>query len=533
MNKDTTKKAKPYAYYLLAILTIVMILNFVDRNIISVLAEDIKDGLKIDDASLGFLYGTAFAVFYSIFGIPLARLADVSNRKMIIAFALFFWSLMTALSGLATSFTALALLRIGVGIGESAAIPASLSMLSDTFSKKTRATAIAVWYSGIYIGAGLGIALGGWALGLYHKWYPDYKAPLGIDDWQLAMFIVGVPGLILAIFVYFLKEPKRGHMDDTIPLEEQKKPFRFFFKELGATIPPFTFISLYNLRGDYSLFIRNILLFLILFGGAYLIDQNFGNPVQWYSLAIGFYSFFSWLQRLKVVDYTCYSMIFKTKSLIYSIYGYALFAFNSAGIGFWVTPYVIRKFDLSAQEVGGVIGLIIFSAGFLGVTMGGILSDLWKKKNPKARLLIMISATLISFPLFFLAFTTHDLSLFYIYAFIGILFSTLGNPSVFTIASELSLPNTRATTMAFLGLLVTLVGFALGPFTYGIVSTKIESMGYNNSDSLQLAIQIGLCIITPIALTLLIRASKYIVIEENTIVERSKEFERIAKSQRR
>jgi len=147
-----------YSRYVLGVLVVVYVLNFLDRQIISILAEDIKADLGIDDAQIGFLYGTAFAVFYAIFGIPLGRLADVWNRRTLISMGLAFWSLMTAVSGLARTFPQLAAARIGVGVGEASATPAAFSMLSDSFPARMRATVLALYSSGIYIGAGLGLA---------------------------------------------------------------------------------------------------------------------------------------------------------------------------------------------------------------------------------------------------------------------------------------------------------------------------------------------------------------------------------------
>src|SRR4030095_12601852 len=124
---------RAHANYTLGVLVVVYVFNFLDRQIVSILAERIKADLGVSDAQIGFLYGTAFAVFYAIFGIPLGRLADVWNRRTLIATGLGVWSLMTAVSGLARGFGALALARIGVGVGEASASPAAFSMLSDTF----------------------------------------------------------------------------------------------------------------------------------------------------------------------------------------------------------------------------------------------------------------------------------------------------------------------------------------------------------------------------------------------------------------
>ena len=136
--------ASRYARYALAVLVVVYVFNFLDRQILSILAEHIRRDLGVNDAQLGFLYGTAFAVFYAVFGIPLGRLADTWDRRKLIALGLAAWSGMTALSGMARSFPELAAARIGVGIGEASAAPAAYSLLSDWFPAARRATALAV-----------------------------------------------------------------------------------------------------------------------------------------------------------------------------------------------------------------------------------------------------------------------------------------------------------------------------------------------------------------------------------------------------
>ena len=154
MSKDSGTHKEvggAYANYVLIVLMIVYIFNFIDRNILSILAEDIKADLGITDAQMGFLYGTVFAVFYAVFGIPLARFADVWTRRSLISIGLGFWSLMTAASGLARSFPVLAACRIGVGIGEASASPSAYSMLSDYYPRRLRATVIAVYAAGVYI----------------------------------------------------------------------------------------------------------------------------------------------------------------------------------------------------------------------------------------------------------------------------------------------------------------------------------------------------------------------------------------------
>ena len=164
MNKDNNHSEEVggrYAKFALTILVVVYVFNFIDRQILTILAEEIQADLGISDSGIGFLYGTAFAVFYSVVGIPLGRLADVWTRKNLISIGLATWSIFTVLSGTARSFTGLAVYRFGVGVGESSASPSAYSLLSDYFSPKVRTTVLAIYSSGVYIGAGIGLFLGG------------------------------------------------------------------------------------------------------------------------------------------------------------------------------------------------------------------------------------------------------------------------------------------------------------------------------------------------------------------------------------
>jgi len=207
-------RVSAYGWYALFVLVLVYIINFVDRQIISILAQDIKSDLNLEDAQIGFLYGTAFAVFYALFGIPLGRLADSWYRGRLIALGLGLWSTMTALSGFASSFAMLATARIGVGIGEASASPAAYSMISDYFPKEKRATALSIYSAGLYIGGGLSLPVGGLVSSRWNAAFPHAAdAPLGLVGWQAAFLAVGIPGLLLALWVLTLREPQRGATD--------------------------------------------------------------------------------------------------------------------------------------------------------------------------------------------------------------------------------------------------------------------------------------------------------------------------------
>src|SRR6201998_3619407 len=147
-------------YYVLGVLTVVYALNFLDRTIFNVLIEPIKKEFALSDTAMGLLAGFGFVLFYSLIGIPIARVADRLNRRNIVALAFAFWSAMTFLCGMASNVTSLALARIGVGIGESAGTPASQSMVADLFDKNERPRVLGVYAIGTYLGVFLGYFIG-------------------------------------------------------------------------------------------------------------------------------------------------------------------------------------------------------------------------------------------------------------------------------------------------------------------------------------------------------------------------------------
>ena len=201
MAESLAVRAEPfstaYRWYALGLLVVVYIFNFIDRSILAILTQSIKEDLAVSDTALGFLGGPTFAVFYTLLGIPIARLADRGVRRTILAVCLAIWSGMTALCGFAQSFLHLVIARIGVAVGEAGGSPPSHSMISDMFPQEQRATALGIYALGIPIGTMIGYLAGGW-----------------INDamsWREAFMVVGAPGLLLALVVRLtLREPERG-----------------------------------------------------------------------------------------------------------------------------------------------------------------------------------------------------------------------------------------------------------------------------------------------------------------------------------
>lgn len=189
--------------FTLVLLLVVYISNYADRQILNVLAVQIMEEMQISKSAFGLLSGLSFALFYATLGIPIAVLADRFSRKWILIASMTIWSLMTTFCGRAAGFWQLALARVGVGVGEAGGSPPSHSMISDLFSLKERGTALAIYSLGVPLGTALGNLVGGQVGGAF--------------GWRAAFFVLGIPGLLLAIyFAFVFKEPPRGHSDGGI-----------------------------------------------------------------------------------------------------------------------------------------------------------------------------------------------------------------------------------------------------------------------------------------------------------------------------
>lgn len=229
-----------YRNYVLGVLFLTSVINFVDRTILSILLEPIKLELQLTDTQLGMLGGLAFALFYATLGIPIAAIADRWSRVKVLSISIVVWSAMTALCGLATGFVSLLLARIGVGVGEAGASPPAHSLISDYFPLEKRATALAIYSLGIPMGAMIGNFVGGWGAETF--------------GWRTTFMIVGIPGVAIALLVLTtLREPKRGMMDkialaQDVPAPPVFETLRFLwskpsFRHLGLAAGLHAFVS--------------------------------------------------------------------------------------------------------------------------------------------------------------------------------------------------------------------------------------------------------------------------------------------------
>ncbi len=198
------------AWYMVAVLMIGYILSFIDRVVLGLLVGPIRADLGVSDTQMSLLYGFVFAFFYTVIGIPVAWAIDRYNRRSIVAASVALWSAMTMLCGVARNFTQLALARIGVAIGEAALSPGAYSMAGDSFPEKRLGRALSVFMFGLPVGVGLALIIGGLVIKAVSG-TPEHVLPIvgTVRSWQLVFFVVGVPGLALALWMLTIREPAR------------------------------------------------------------------------------------------------------------------------------------------------------------------------------------------------------------------------------------------------------------------------------------------------------------------------------------
>lgn len=380
--------SRAYRAYTLTLIVAIYACNFVDRMIISVVAYPVQMELKLSDFQLGVLGGFAFALFYSILSIPLARLAERKSRVAIITVCLGLWSLFTALGGLAQNFTQLLLSRIGVGVGEAGFVAPAQSLLADEYPPERRAFAISIFSLGPPLGILIGGLAGGWITQAY--------------GWRWALVLVGLPGILIALIAWAtLREPVRGRWDGA----------------QAAEAP-----------------------------GASLLD-------------------------------VCRTIV-KTPTL--ALIALAGIATNFAGFGLFpfLPIFMMRRFDMSAGEAGAAVGLMIGIGGSLGAVLGAPLAAWVGRRAPQYYLAAPAAALLVSVPLLAAGFLQSSAAACLVLLVIPeILKYTYLGPS-FGAVHNLVGPRERASTIALIYLLMSLVGMGLGPLFTGAVSDHLTEAAY-------------------------------------------------------
>ena len=472
----STARVDGYSWYALGVLVLVCLLNFVDRQLLTILAVDIKRDLKIDDGQFGFLYGTAFGVFYALFGIPLGKLADRYARTRLLSVGLALWSGMTALSGLSRSFVQLGAARIGVGVGEATAGPCAYSLLSDYFPPRRRATAIAIYSAGIYLGGGVSLYLGTSIASAWNNAFAAGARPFGLAGWQAAFLAVGIPGLLLAAWVRSLREPLRGRFEGTphadVPTREA---LRAFVGDLGTIVPPFTLFAAAR-RGTRSL-LENIGALAIVAASAALATYLLGDPLQWIALGTGIYAIVSWALSLRATDTPAFAVIWKSRPIVGLNIGYGLLSAVSYASAAFGPLFAMQYHAISPTAVALVVGGSAAAGGALGVIAGGAIGDRVGASGANSkRILVVIAASALSLIPNIVSLLTPSPTVFLLAVFPMWFLTSAALGGTSGAMVNLVPPSLRATATAAFFLGATILGLALGPYTAGRISSEFASL---------------------------------------------------------
>lgn len=522
-----------YAWYVLILLVVVYAVSLIDRQIVAILAVDIKRDLGLTDSEIGLLFGTVFAIFYALFGVPLGRLADGWVRTRLLSLGLAGWSLMTLLSGFAGSFVQLALPRLGVGIGEASTNPAAVSLLSDYFPKKQRATAMGFYFAGVPIGLGASLSLGGVVVDAWNNWFPDGNAPLGLAGWQAAFIAASIPGFILAVWVATLREPLRGIADGIIQPREPR-PFAKTWGELTAVIPPLNFFYLATLKVKRIEWLRSIGALLGIVAAAWALValttsvtppdklrviveigsfKVTSHVLQWATFALGAYAIYSWSQSQRLRDPATHALIFGSPTMLLILLGAGFNLFMAYGMAAWGALYSVTTYDVTLGEVGLKIGLITAAAGIIGTPLGGLLADAWHRRNPRGRLYLVLVAVFLGVPLGIFSFQAATFSGFVARLFVTSIVMTLWSGAIISTMQGLVLPRMRGVVTAAFGICVTIVGLGTGPYFAGFIS---DVTGHLKTGVL------SLFVVAPIVWASFVLVTIRLIRTEETTIERAR-----------
>ena len=432
LPKAETSKA--YRLYVLIVLTAVYTFNFVDRQIMGILAPAIQADLGLNDSQLGILIGFAFAVLYTTLGIPIARLADRMNRVTIVSISLACWSAFTALSGAAQNFTQLALARVGVGIGEAGGSPPSHSLISDLYPKEQRAGALAVYALGIPIGITLAYLGGGWVMQNF--------------DWRTTFVALGVPGVIFALILKAtVREPKRGATEAANASDS--------FKDMAITEPV----------GFVEKSFRAITTPLPKKAG----DATFKELATLWRAA----------KHLLAID--SYRAI---------VIGLTAGSFASYATGGWIVTFFTRSHpELATLDLLFWLGIINGTAYVLGVFIGGNLVDRLAVKNRSAYGWVPVAALALNLPFFIGAMWVADPRLSLILWWPSHLLTGFYLGPCFALAQTLAPISIRALSTAIFFFILNMIALGFGPTYVGVFSDYLANgAGFGDEKGLRIAL---------------------------------------------
>ena len=398
---------KGYRSYVLIALMLVYTLNFIDRTLITVVAQPIINEFQLSDTQWGLLAGPPFALFYALMGIPIAMWADRANRVVIITLCIIIWSLMTALCGVASGFIWLLIFRVGVAVGEAGCTPPANSIITDYYPPRSRAGALGIYSMGVTIGGVLAQLFGGTIAGISGEDFGAWLGSLGlgglfsgvdwstVGGWRIAFVVVGVPGIIIALVLFFtIKEPPRGYSDPPLETDTTKK------------------VGFFDAFREFS-----------------------PKPSFWW-LSMG--------------------------AAVVAFVGYGLISFQA--------PFLQRVHGIGVRDAAILYGAPLAAVAAGGTFLGGFLSEKLEGRFPTVAAWLPGVGLILSVPAYVGAFFAPSLSLaFILWVFAAIChYSYLG--AQYTVGTGIVSPKSRATTISVLLLIVSLIGNGIGPLFTGVMS---------------------------------------------------------------
>jgi len=427
-SSSANPAAKPgYRVFVLFMLFVVYAFNFLDRQILGILAVSIQEDLGLSDRQLGLLGGIAFAALYSTLGVPIAWLADRTNRTWIITVALAMWSGFTALCGLAQNFWQLFLSRVGVGVGEAGGVAPSYSLIADYFPPQSRARALAVYSLGIPIGSAFGVVVGAQISG----------GGLGEDlDWRSAFIIVGLAGVILApLFKLLVREPIRGGLD--APSAQAAAPAE---PAVGADPDPEAAPSKATFFDVLGLLITKPSFWFLVFGASASSMMGYGV--------------FYWIPSFFVRSF-----------------------FGDLELG------------QAIIQAGWLFGGILFIGGTLGIVLGGVLSDWMGKAKKTAYALVPAIAFFLTAPFYVAGALSPTASFAFVAMIVPTALGLAWLGPVLSAFQHLVPPHMRTMASSIFLLINNLLGIGVGVYVLGELSTVLQPTF--GDESLRYSIMIG------------------------------------------
>ncbi|MEO7985087.1 MAG: MFS transporter [Gemmatimonadales bacterium] len=448
-------------WYALGLLTLINLLNYIDRNVIYALFEPIKRDLSLTDSQLGWL-GSAYILVFSVSALPFGVLSDLRSRRAVIAGGVTLWSAFTFLSGLVSGFGQLFTCRAAVGIGEAAYGPAAASLVADYFPGRRRAIALGILASGVALGGVLGLLLGGSLEGLY--------------GWRVAFMTVAAPGFICAVLVSRLPDPTRIASNLSV---------RSFLRNFHLGAAPL-------LRQVWPL-LAGVGVGAV---AAYLLDRHYGADskldVAAFGTAIGVglaLTIWRWVRRTPAEEVELAELgtslssafddivragktVLHTPSLTYIFVAGAMISFGINGIVGWGPTFVSRELQLSAAEAAALLGKWGLIAGTAGTLFGGVLADWLRRRYESARVITVALGLLLGGPLAFWLLLIRDPALFQAVFFVAFFCLSWYNGPITASIFDVVPPRISATVAGAYLLFIHLAGDAIALPLIGTLSDR-------------------------------------------------------------